>query len=581
MEHIICNPMDLDYRYQLIDGYMGERIFREAADPTMLLFKGTYLLFASKSLGFWYSDDLYSWQFKPTPELPVYDYAPDVREINGAVVFSASRRGQPCSFYRSENPLQEAFKEVSTIFDFWDPAIFQDDDGRVYFYWGCTNTEPLWAIEIDPATLQPIGEKVAVVHENDAAHGWERTGENNQLKEPKTEMEKLVRQHVGTKPFIEGAYMNKYGGKYYLQYAGPGTQYNVYSDGVYVGDGPLGPFTYQAHNPFSSKPGGFIAGAGHGSTFQDKQGNWWHISTMRISVHYDMERRLGLFPCDFDEDGVLYCNQNFADYPLLLPNGEVDCAATQPACMLLSYGKAASASSSAEGHEPALGTNEDVRTWWAAAKNSPAEWYQLDLGEEMDIHAVQLNFADHSPQWPDNLDKEGMVQETLIKRHIEPASQPTEYLLETSRDGTSWEPVKDARGKTEDRPHPFLAFEAPRSARYVRVSGMKLPYGSTPAISGLRVFGFGKGEPPAAVKQVAQQRVSPIDVTLRWPAADGATGYNLRYGTQPDKLYSSWLVYGETQLELGTLTAGTQYYVAVDSFNENGVTAGKIVHIES
>jgi uncharacterized sulfatase len=29
-----------------------------------------------------------------------------------------------------------------------------------------------------------------------------------------------------------------------LQYAAPGTQFNVYADGVYIGDTPLGPFTY-------------------------------------------------------------------------------------------------------------------------------------------------------------------------------------------------------------------------------------------------------------------------------------------------------------------------------------------------
>ena len=45
--------------------------------------------------------------------------------------------------------------------------------------------------------------------------------------------------------------MTKHAGKYYLQYGGPGTEFSGYGDGVYVGDMPLGPFTYQAHNPFS------------------------------------------------------------------------------------------------------------------------------------------------------------------------------------------------------------------------------------------------------------------------------------------------------------------------------------------
>ncbi|MBR6091066.1 MAG: family 43 glycosylhydrolase [Anaerolineaceae bacterium] len=84
-------------------------------------------------------------------------------------------------------------------------------------------------------------------------------------------------------PYIEGAWMDKHDGRYYLQYAFPGTQYNIYGDGIYVSDSPLGPFTLADNNPFSYKPGGFLPGAGHGSSMEDMQGNWWHAATMRIS----------------------------------------------------------------------------------------------------------------------------------------------------------------------------------------------------------------------------------------------------------------------------------------------------------
>lgn len=324
MKKVMCNPLNLEYRYQLKKDYLGQEkgVFREAADPTMLLYKDRYYLFASMSGGFWHSDDLYAWNFHETPELPIYDYAPDVREVNGKVIFSASARDNPCTFFMSADPLHEPFKPVSSPFPFWDPNVFEDDDGRVYFYWGCDNREPLWGLEMDPATTRPLGEKTALLGENEAGHGWERGGENNKLDEPKTRLEKMIRQHTGTKPYIEGAFMTKYRGAYYLQYAAPGTQYNVYGNGVYVGDKPLGPFRYQEHNPFSSKPGGFIRGAGHGSTFQDKYGNWWHVSTMVVSVNENFERRIGLFPCGFDEAGVLHCNQHFADYPFTLPEGK-------------------------------------------------------------------------------------------------------------------------------------------------------------------------------------------------------------------------------------------------------------------
>lgn len=48
--------------------------------------------------------------------------------------------------------------------------------------------------------------------------------------------------YMSNNPYIEGAWMTKYQGKYYLQYAIPGTQYNVYGDGVYVSEAPPGSF---------------------------------------------------------------------------------------------------------------------------------------------------------------------------------------------------------------------------------------------------------------------------------------------------------------------------------------------------
>lgn len=579
MSKLICNPLNLAYRYQVKKSPMGEAVYREAADPTMVLHRDTYFLFASMSGGFWYSDDLADWQFKETPELPIYDYAPDVRVIDGRVIFSASRRGEPCSFYASADPLSEPFTIVSTAFDFWDPDIFQDDDGRVYFYWGCTNTDPIWGVEVDRQTLLPLGERIALFGENEAEHGWERKGDNNKETEPTTELQRLIRQHVGNKPFIEGAYMNKHDGRYYLQYAAPGTECNVYADGVYTANSPLGPFTYQAHNPFSAKPGGFITSAGHGSTFQDKHGNWWHVSTMRISVNENFERRIGLFPCDFDQDGVLYCNQHYADYPFALPEGpRTDMNRIAPAMQMLSYGKQATASSHQPGHEPEHGMNENIRTWWAAARADGDQWYQLDLGEICDVHALQVNFADHRLPLPE-IAIEDMHAESIGHRLIMVAQQVTEYLLECSVDGRHWSPLRDTRGQGLDLAHDFIHLETPETLRYLRLSHMRMPFGGVPAVSGLRAFGNGSGQPPAKVAEVTATRAERLNILLNWAPAEGATGYNVRYGLAPGKLYSSWQVQGSTALDLSMINGASGYYIAVDSFNDNGVTPGTAIYI--
>ena len=237
------------------------------------------------------------------------------------------------------------------------------------------------------------------------------------------------------KPYIEGAFMTKHNGTYYLQYACPGTQYNTYADGVYTAKSPLGPFTLQASNPFSSKPGGFMTGAGHGSTIADKYGNYWHASTMRISVNHDFERRVGLFPAGFDKDGVLFCNQNFADYPHEIPAGKFDAASQQPKWMLLSYRKAVTASSTAEGSDPVNTVDEDCRRWWSAGSDQPGEWLCVDLGRDYDVRAIQVNMADEKLVVDFPADSYGDDRKT---RHIETRLQISHYTVETSLDGKVW-----------------------------------------------------------------------------------------------------------------------------------------------
>ena len=58
----------------------------------------------------------------------------------------------------------------------------------------------------------------------------------------------------------------------------------------------------------------------------------------------------------------------------------------------------------------------------------------------------------------------------------------------------------------------------------------------------------------------------------------GALGYNILWGHAPEKLYHSYMVFGNEQ-RIGALVKGEQYYVRVDAFNENGITEGKVSKI--
>ena len=603
MMRTYCNPLDLGYRYQHMKE--GERIagFREGADPTLVYFKGKYYLFVSMSAGFWYSDDLLHWDFHADPDLLIYDYAPDVRQVGDYLYFCASRKGRNCPILRTADPLTEPFTEVSCSFDFWDPDIFCDDDGRVYFYWGCSNTTPIWGVELDPATMEPIGERRPLISGCEEALGYERPGDNGIVDREASVLYKSMHQFYNEatgklelppqmaqmpglnaevltamynavgKPYIEGAFMTKHDGTYYLQYACPGTQYNTYADGVYTAKNPLGPFTLQTSNPFSAVPGGFMTGAGHGSTIADKYGNYWHAATMRISVNHDFERRVGLFPAGFDADGVLFCNQNFADYPHEIPAGKFDAAAVQPCWMLLSYRKAVTASSTAEGSAPANAVNETCRDWWSAGSDKPGEWLCVDLGAESDVRAIQVNMADEKLVVDFPADSYGDDRKT---RRIETRPQLSHYRVETSLDGETWTLREDVARECSNG---YYAYADGIRARYIRVMGGALPYGQTLRISGLRVFGNGAGARPAAAKASAV-RVDALDGKISWQHLDNAQGCNVRYGTAPDKLYHSWLVYDADEVTLSTLMAGQTYYICVDSFNENGITEGDVVKME-
>lgn len=594
-----CNPLDLPYRYQHMNEQGRRYAFREGADPTLVYFKGTYYLFVSMSAGFFYSDDLLHWSFHADPDLEIYDYAPDVREIDGALYFCASSRSKNCPILRSADPLHEKFEQVAAPFPFWDPDLFLDEDGRLYLYWGCKNTEPLWGIELNCETLEPIGEPVPLITGDPDHLGYERPGENGVVKKEDNIMYRSLSPMFNQKtqmldippdlaaqtgytiadltkiflsigqPYIEGAFMTRHDGKYYLQYACPATQYNTYADGVYVGQSPLGPFTRQAANPFSAVTGGFITGAGHGSTIADKHGNFWHAATMRISVNHDFERRVGLFPAGFDADGVLYCNQNFASYPHRIPEGRFDPASWQPEWMLLSYAKPAFASSTAAGSDPALAVDENIRTWWSAADAFPGQWLAVDLGRVMDVRAVQVNLADQdvAVEFPPE-----SYGDDRHSRHIELEPRISHYTIEASGDGEHWTVLETVAKECSNG---YYEYENGVTARYIRVVGGALPYGQALRIAGLRVFGHGGGAKPVPAKASAERR-GDLDAVVRWEPIPDAQGCNIRYGTAPDKLYLSHLVYGASEAALSTLTAGQTYYIAVDSFNENGVTPGTV-----
>jgi hypothetical protein len=527
---IIANPLNLNYRFMT-----DEPSRREAADPEILLFKGKYYLFASKSGGYWSSPDLAEWTYIPTKTIAtIENYAPAALAIGDTVFYLTSTSK---SIFYTTNPDIDDWRLLENgqyEFTDTDPALFRDDDGRVYVYFGCSDREPIKGLELDPANgFKSIGKPVVLIEHNIERYGWEIPGEENEKDE------------VG---WNEGANMLKHNGKYYLQYAAPGTQYRTYGDGVYVSDSPLGPFKYMENTPFSLKPGGFIGGAGHGGTFKDKYGNYWHIATMKISQRHMFERRLGLFPVFFDEEGCMYANTLMTDYPFVIPNKKVDFEKDDISAgwKLLSYGKPATASSSLAGFEPEKANNERVEDWWSSASGDAGEWWQVDLGKKQTVNAIQVNFSDQD-----------------FTNKAENTAPVYRYKIEASDDGTEWKMLIDRSTNQKDMPHELIVPEKPADARFLRITNTR-PLDGKFSISGFRVFG-GKFETEKVSGLKVEREADRRRFSLHWDRKPEVAGYIVRWGTKPDKLFSASMVF-DSEFEAGYFNRDTEYYFEVESF---------------
>ena len=541
-----CNPLNLDYTYPFHNSHLGKS-YRSGADPAVVEFRGEYYMFVTRSWGYWHSKDLLNWDFI-TPEKWYFEgcNAPAAHNYKDSVLYVCGNPSGAMSILYTDNPKRGDWKAVpSVLHDLQDPALFIDDDERAYMYWGSSNRWPIRGKELDMKNkFLPIAKKPdSLLFLRPDIHGWERFGENHTS---------------DIKPFIEGAWMTKHNGKYYLQYAAPGTQFNVYGDGVYVGKSPLGPFEYAAHNPFCYKPGGFATGAGHGSTVCGPGGIYWHFGTIHLSINYKFERRLCMFPTFFDEDGVMYSDTYFGDYPHYSPD-QVSRQTTSggfQGWMLLSYGKPVKASSQLESYPVENVTDENLKTFWVAEKNDDKQWVEIDLEEVSDVYALQLNFFDY--------------EETGFWGRMPNLRQ--RYLVEASVDGARWRVLVDYRNSFRDAPHNYIELDQPIEARYIRYRHHYVP-GKNLAMGDIRVFGLGRGKKPATVKGFTVVReADERNARISWKAVKGAQGYNVLWGVALDKLYSSWMVYGDNSLDLRALTVGQKYYFAIEAFNENGIS---------
>ena len=561
-----CNPIDIDYTYMSHYRARNAVSYRSGADPALVNFKGKYYMFVTRSHGYWVSDDMSNWRFiRPQSWYFKGSNAPAAAVKDGKIIVYGDPSGRG-PILETDNPDLGDWKTNFAVLNppggIQDPDLFVDDDGKVYLYEESSNKWPIRVVELDAENYYvPIGEEQDLFNLEPEKNGWERFGQDHRS---------------DLKPFIEGPWMVKHGDTYYLEYGAPGTQWNVYADGVYTAKSPFGPFEYAPYNPISYKPGGFLKGSGHGSTVKDNHDNYWHYATMAISVNYKFERRIGMYPAGFENNGQMYVNTAYGDYPHYLPDTEVENHKERfTGWMLLSYNKPVTTNSALVEEdvnvvdESESGymleqirdfsidqvNDEEIRSYWVAEANHDSIYVQVDFEEVMDINAIQINFQDFRSEI-----------------YGKPDTLKQQFTIEASTDGKTWKTIADYSKNERDMPHGYIELQKSEEARFIRYNHLYVT-NKWLAISEFRVFGKGRKQVPQTPQNfTATRQADRRNTNLTWNPVNDAQGYVIYWGISPNQLNLSALLYDKPNYELRALTTDQSYYYQVESFNEHGIS---------
>jgi PKD repeat protein len=220
--------------------------------------------------------------------------------------------------------------------------------------------------------------------------------------------------------------------------------------------------------------------------------------------------------------------------------GEVDYAAGRPT-------SSSSSENSSLGPEKAV--DGDSTTRWSSSF-SDGQWWQVDLGSAKTIDSVELNWE---------------------------VAYASQYRIETSTDGTNF---TTAAAETIAQAGLHTTSFAPRSARYVRVTGIAraTPFGVS--FWDARVLGPAAGPPPGDLARghatsasssetasLGPEKAVDGDSTTRWSSAfsDGQWWQvDLGSAQTVDSVELNWEVAYASQYRVATSTDGTNFTTAAD-----------------
>ena len=546
----IHNPTTYTNPISLTQG--SERVLT-SGEPVIKVFNDDYYLFVRGRLGYWWSHDFVDWTYVDAPNF--VGGIPGVVEIDGKLYGYAGNTND--RVIATDDPKTGIWYDVGTFSsnNYGDAAMLYDEEtGRLFMYYGWSQLLGIRVVELDKTTFKEISEPVVCVWGDPYNHGWE-TRYADDLIFPLFDHREYRVQEYG---WTEGGHPLKYNGRYYLMYASIGLEFYSYGHGVLVADDPMGPYVYEEHNPFTLKTTGVAPGAGHGSIWVDKQNNVWCIAMLPYALDggNGSNTLLALYPAGVDAEGVMHGKTEFGDYPQYLP-GVVENPTEDnfTGWLLLSLDKKVEASSTLENYWTAYAVDEDPKSYWCAETGDPGEYITVDLGTVCDNRGIQILW-DRS---------DGTTSSRT------PLDRYQSYTVEVSDDNEHWTLIIDKSNNLQDLRTDYIELPTPVYGRYVKLTNVFTPDDGKFAVKALRAFGnpeeatWTKVENVTAVRNKLDRRYAH----LLWEQVDGAEGYIVRYGIEPNKLYNSYMVYWDSYLDFPSLNVDPEYYFEVEAFSSN------------
>ena len=437
--------------------------WRETADPTVLYEDGKWYLFSSCRSGY-VSEDFVTWKRKDIVPADC-GYAPTVVNHLGKYYLCGSLSDlfvsdEITGEYKSLGKFK--FKNGSDIGNYYDPMLFSDDDGRLYIYYVVYDPEigstAINGCELDPSDPTRFKCDPVRLINYDPSHEWERTGEHNE---------------DASYSAIEGPWMLKRNGVYYLIYSGPATEYSTYANGAYKSSSPLSGFEYMKTSPFTRKTSGVVRGPGHGSVTKGPNGTYWVFYTCTLCHRHPMERMIGYDLIEFNDDGDMVCK--VTETPRKQPGTFLRSEDGETGLCSLSERRRPAASSEASGRDALYALTEDLTSFWQPADGDLSPYIDIPLPPHgAKVYSFRIIWAESG---------------LSLKYGRCPA--PVAYKVKM-KDKITKEYVTafDSSERNEDFAVDYVAFEEPIDATEARIEFVQRTDGVSVGVRNVSFFGL-------------------------------------------------------------------------------------------